>query len=77
MLVNAVSNCNCPPPRERPLAQEPISGLTVSSYGEDGNEVPSEVEPDEGSIEVNTNDVVIRYTQAAVEHEVRYTVLGP
>jgi hypothetical protein len=70
-------DCNCPPPKQRPTAQEPIGGLSVSSYDNVGNEVPSEVDPDEGSIEVNPDDVVIRYQQAGVQHEVRYTVLGP
>jgi hypothetical protein len=71
------SDCDCPATPPQPATQAPIEGLTISSYGEDGNEVASEVEPDQGSIEVTGNAVVIRYRQGAADHEVRYTVLGP
>lgn len=69
--------CNCPPPSEHPPAQAPITGLDISSYGTDGNEVSTEVQPETGSIEVTPDHVVIRYQQDNIDHEVRYAVTGP
>lgn len=70
-------DCNCQATPHHPGAQDPIPGLEVASYDNQGNDTPSPVTPSEGSIEVTPDEVVIRYQQDNVEHEVRYTVSGP
>jgi hypothetical protein len=72
--LDATDGCGCPDTPSRPPRQAPISGLKVS--GADGvSQAP--IQPEGGSIEVTGSEVIVRYGQDSILHEVRYRVLGP
>jgi hypothetical protein len=70
-------DCTCPPIPARPLPQAPLDGLTVQSFDSSGQTAPLSVKPENGTIEVTGDTVVIEYRQDGVQHNVRYTVTGP
>jgi hypothetical protein len=69
--------CNCTPTPALPEAQAPLPGLEIQSYDRQGNNAQLPVNPENGTIEVTGNTVVISYQQAGVTHRVVYDVVGP
>jgi hypothetical protein len=71
------SQCNCTRTPALPEAQAPLPGLEIQSYDRQGNVDQLPVNPENGTIEVTGNTVVISYQQAGVAHRVVYDVVGP
>jgi hypothetical protein len=71
------TECKCAPTPPRPEAQEPLPGLEIRSYDSSGNYAQLPVSPEDGTIEVTGDTVVIVYRQAGVQHRVVYDVTGP
>lgn len=73
----AGGDCNCPPIPEHPEAQPPLGNLGVMAFDEIGNEAAVPVSPENGTLEVTGDRVVIAYDQDGVEHRVVYDVVAP
>jgi hypothetical protein len=69
--------CDCPATPERPEPQGPLSALEVESYDAKGDTAELDVKPENGTMEVTKDAVIIRYRQAGSDHEIRYDVTGP
>jgi hypothetical protein len=68
--------CDCSATPERPTPQGPLSWLGVRGFDAEGNTAELEVKPENGTLEVTTDAVIVRYRQDAAEHEIRYRVAG-
>ncbi len=77
MLGGCGALCPCPETPEYPEPQGPLSGLVVTSHDQYGKELPPPVEPEGGSIEVTGREVIVRYTQGSVAHQLVYAITGP
>jgi hypothetical protein len=69
------NDCDCPSTPPLPERQEPIPGLTVTSFDAGGNSVKPPVSPENGTAEVTGSDLVFVYTQAGVQHRVVYSIV--
>jgi hypothetical protein len=69
------ADCRCPAKSALPEAQGPLPDLVVASYDANGNLDTTPVVPEQGSIELAGDSVLIRYTQDSVAHEVIYAVV--
>lgn len=67
--------CECPSTPLRPEGQGPLTGLTVSSYDDQGETAVSFVQPENGTLEVMPSEVAIAYEQEGVTHHITYTVV--
>ena len=72
-----IDECKCPSTPPRPTAQAPLSRLEVASFDSRGGFGPLTVKPENGTLEVTGDTVVIQYQQAGVQHRVVYEVVGP
>ena len=67
-------DCNCPPTPERPDPQVALPINEASAYNSSGNEDVLPTDPRGGSIEVQGDQVVIRYEHEGMAREVIYDV---
>jgi hypothetical protein len=67
-------DCDCPENPDQPTPQAPLGGLDVVGYDGSGGPAPLEVAPEQGTLEVRADAVVIEYLQAGVRHQVTYEV---
>ena len=70
-------DCTCLPTPPRPEAQGPLPHLEIESYDSRGEVAQVPVEPEDGTIEITDDTVVIIYRQAGVRHRVVYDVTSP
>jgi hypothetical protein len=68
---------NCGQGPDRPAPQAALSNLEVSSVDGLGNPVILPVVPENGSLEVTGDQVLIRYRQGDLDYLVEYRVAGP
>ena len=68
---------NCGQGPDRPDPQAALSNLRVSSVDAMGNPVSLPVVPENGSLEVTGDQVLIRYRQGDLDYLVEYRVAGP
>ncbi len=69
--------CECQPTPPLPAPQPAVSKLKVKSFDAQGNYADLDLEPQQGTVTVTGDRVVIRYRQADVDHTVEYAVVGP
>jgi hypothetical protein len=70
-------DCSCPPTPPHPQPQAPLPKLEITSYDSAGNGAAIPVKPEDGTIEVTGDQVVLSYRQSGVTHRVVYDVTGP
>lgn len=70
-------DCKCRPTPERPSVQAELPINEASAYDAIGNDDVLPTDPRGGTIEVEGDRVVIRYTQEGRAREVTYDVSGP
>ena len=68
---------NCAPTPSRPEAQAPLPNLSVHREDQQGQPVTLPVVPENGSLEVTGDQVLIRYRQDDLDYRVEYRVSGP
>ena len=66
------TDCDCPQTPPRPEPEGPLSGLQVHSFDEAGNAAELGVKPENGTMELTQDAVIIRYQQDGSDHEIRY-----
>lgn len=69
--------CDCPDTPPRPEANGPYTWLSVIAYGPDGELTEYPVQPEEGSLEITGEKLIVSYEQADTQHVVTYRIVGP
>jgi hypothetical protein len=76
-VPGCVRNDNCAATPDRPTPVGPVGNLKVIGYDNTFIEVPLDIAPENATLEITGDSVVILYRQDTLNYRVEYQVVGP